>query len=90
MEGHGSHGHGQRLRSVGEVCALLSPSSLRMCWCSCGEEFEGEYCEFDNPCSPRRQRCLNGGSCRLSESVDGAGSDARCDCPVGMYSLTMT
>jgi len=54
-------------------------------WCSCDEDYRGEYCEFDNPCSPRRQRCLNGGVCRLSESSSGSGVDVTCECPIGVY-----
>lgn len=63
------------------LCVILSFVLICLLF-SCGDDYRGEYCQYDNPCSRMLSRCLNGATCRIVESL-GGGIDARCDCALG-------
>lgn len=47
----------------------------------CKDGYIGTYCELDNPCREDFEHCLNGGTCRVMESLSGV--YANCTCRLG-------
>ena len=52
---------------------------------SCGDNYRGTYCEYENPCRPELGRCLNGGECNIL--MDESGIDAQCECALGKIDM---
>ena len=54
---------------------------------SCGIDYRGDYCEYDNPCRPDLNRCMHGGVCNIILNEAGVPADARCECALGLYNF---
>ena len=55
---------------------------MSVCLCfSCGGSYRGDFCQYDNPCRNDLNRCVNGGTCQVLESLTSIGFT--CACPLG-------